>query len=160
MTLCELLFSKGIIYTSNFKTRAEDISFNSNEELFESLGYILSHVKRIDFETPSDHKIELANNASNYTIENGTTTGGHQMKYASQYRIYLSNINNIPLKLRNRLQKDSQMRITGTLFIEACKCLGFKHGSQQDIDAIYNYITQFLISTCSEQAALDRGYNL
>ena len=150
VTLRDILSCNDINYTSAFRHRAEDIYFDDTNELFYSLGYILSHYKLFEFQIPED----LPLIPGCYEITNGCTTNGNEMKYAGEYRIYFRNIDNIPDILRERLQKDDKMRMTGSLFIEACACLGFVPGRVQNKRAIENNILEL----CENQIEQDAFY--
>jgi hypothetical protein len=155
VTLRGILNQRGYNYVSSFTNRAEDIYFETVEELCFSLGYILKNVKRIDAEIPSNSEI-LERVAPNYPISPGFTSGGNSMKMAPQYRIYFNTIEGIPPKLEERLQNDPQMRITGSLFVEACMHIGFKPGNTQDKENIYDIISKFFNE--SEQKYFQSGY--
>ncbi|GHV91270.1 hypothetical protein AGMMS50268_17730 [Spirochaetia bacterium] len=160
MTLHDSLRGTAYAYVSKFGDKAEDIYFESTEELCEALGYILHNIKRIDAEIPDDQYAALSAIFPNYPIQNGLTTGGNKMKRAPQYRIYFNTIRNMPAKLRGRLQNDNQMRITGSLFVEACFFIGFvpwyptqnKNQIQMAVSSVF--------PKSSEQQAFMQGYNL
>lgn len=156
VTLRGILNQRGYSYDSFFTNRAEDIYFETVEELCFSLGYILKNVKRIDAEIPLNSGV-LEKVTPNYPISPGLTSGGNSMKMAPQYRIYFSTIEGMPLKLKERLQSDSQMRITGSLFIEACMNIGFRPGNTQNEKNIFNIISQ--IFNKSEQKYFLLGYD-
>lgn len=132
-TLRGVLQTMGYNYKSAFTDRAEDIYFQSINDLCFSLGYILKHIKRIDAEIPEEQIAELLRVIPNYPIKKGVTSGGNAMKWAPQYRIYFNSIVNIPNALKDRLQNDTMMRMTGSKFIESCFFIGFLPGSNQDI---------------------------
>ncbi|MCM1488156.1 MAG: hypothetical protein NC203_07305 [Firmicutes bacterium] len=155
VTLKDILRGNGFNYTSAFSYRAEDIYFDDTVELCFALGYILGHYKRFDFEIPED----LPSIPGCYEITNGFTSGGNEMKYSGEYRIYFQTIENIPDKLRERLQNDRQMRMTGSLFIEACACLGFVPGYNQNERAIESNILG-LFTHPREQRAFCSGLNI
>lgn len=154
LTLKNELRLRGYGYASLLTNHADDIYFDNPEELCESLGFILNHIQRFDFEIPEDYNPSIG-----YPIVNGTTSGGNPMKYGYQFRIYFNTIRNMPPKLRSRLQNDDQKRITGSFFVEACYYLGFRPGSYQNKSQIQNNILSIFSST-SEQAAFAKGLNL
>lgn len=156
VTLRNVLKQRGYSYNTVFAGRAEDIYFNAVEDLCFSLGYILQNVRRFDAEIPADRDFILRDIIPNYPISLGTTSGGHDMKWAPQYRIYFQTINRIPPELANRLQDDDQMRITGSLFVEACMYIGFNPGNSQDDDLIIEVIRE--IFDTDEQDAFWEGY--
>jgi len=159
MTLREILIQRGYEYESALGNRAEDIYFENVEELCISLGYILRHIRRFDAEIPEDwvHVIKRVN--PNYPITDGLTVSGHKMKYGPEYRIYFENTRQIPDALSARVQNDRQMRMTGSLFVEACMVLGYVHGSEQDMDLIFATMDEIFTSEV-ERAAIEEGYNL
>lgn len=132
-TLRDILQTRGYNYKSAFTDRAEDIYFQNINDLCFSLGYILKHIKRIDAEIPEEQIAELLRVIPNYPIKKGVTSGGNAMKWAPQYRIYFNSIVNIPNALKDRLQNDTMMRMTGSKFIESCFFIGFLPGNNQDI---------------------------
>ena len=141
-------------YQSSLSNHAEDIYFDDSVELCESLGFIVSHITRFDFEIPESY-----NPTVGYPIADGLTSGGNPMKYGRQYRIYFNTVTNMPPKLAGRLQNDNQMRITGSFFVEACSYLGFAPGSYQNTRAIRNNILS-LFTSPAEQAAFHYGLTL
>lgn len=150
-TLKEELWARGRVYSSSLTNHADDIFFDNSEELCESLGFIVNHIARFDFEIPANYNPSIG-----YPITNGTTSGGNPMKYGRQYRIYFDTIVNMPFKLARRLQNDNQNRITGSFFVEACFYLGFIPGSRQNTQQITNTILSIFTSP-SEQAAYNNG---
>ncbi len=155
ITLKKVLKQKGYDYETVFSKRAEDIEFDKVENLCFSLGYILRNVKKIDAEIPIDSTV-LDKITPNFPITSGSTTGGHKKKWAPEYRIYFKTIYQIPLELKKRLQDDNQMRITGSLFIESCMHIGFKHGNIQNEDLIIGVIKK--IFNTNEQKSFFEGY--
>ena len=153
-TLREELNSRGYGYSSQLTNHAQDIYFDDPEELCESLGFILKHIERFDFEIPENYNPPIG-----YPIANGTTSGGNPMKYGKEYRIYFDTVRNMPPKLRSRLQNDKQYRITGSFFVEACYYLGFQPGSYQNKSQIQSNILS-IFSYTSEQGAFADGLNL
>ncbi|WP_339055598.1 hypothetical protein KSU07_11855 [Fusobacterium animalis] len=156
VTLRGILNQRGYSYDSFFTNRAEDIYFETVEELCFSLGYILKNVKRIDAEIPLNSEV-LGKVRPNYPITPGFTSGGYSMKMAPQYRIYFNTVDKMPLKLAERLQDDLQMRITGSLFIEACMHIGFKPGNIQCKESVFSMISK--VFNESEQKSFLLGYN-
>ena len=133
VTLRSVLLQRGYNYKSFLGGRAEDINFETVNDLCYSIGYILRHVQRIDAEIPEEQIAELLRVIPNYPIKKGVSSGGNAMKWAPQYRIYFNSIVNIPNALKDRLQNDTMMRMTGSKFIESCFFIGFLPGSNQDI---------------------------
>lgn len=153
-TLGDELNSRGIRYVSQLTNHAQDIYFDNPEELCESLGYILNHIVRFDFEIPANYSPSIG-----YPIANGTTSGGNPMKYGSEFRIYFDTVRNMPKKLISRLQSDNKKRITGSLFVEACSYLGFQPGSYQNKSQIQEKILS-IFSSVSERSAFESGLKL
>lgn len=141
ITLNNVLCERGYKYTTVFMGRAEDIYFEDTRELCYSLGYILKNYKKLDAEIPINSNV-VRQIKPNYLITNGYTSGGNKMKQAPQLRIYFKTLKGIPQKLKLRLQNDNQMRITGSLFIEACLHVGFTHGHCQDEELIQKSIKE------------------
>lgn len=154
MTLKDELSKRGIQYNSSLSNHAQDIYFNNTEELCECLGFILSHINRLDMEIPEDIQSSIG-----YPIANGVTSGGNKMKYGSEYRMYFDTINKMPKQLLNRLQKDCKNRITGSRFIESCSYLGFKHGSSQNKAQIKKNILS-IFNSIDEINAFNYGLRL
>lgn len=146
-TLRSELSARGYRYQSVLSKRAEDIYFDNTEELCESLGFIVKHIVRFDFEIP-----ENFNPTFGYPITDGITSGGNPMKFGRQYRIYFDTIHNMPPKLLDRLQNDNQNRITGSFFVEACYYLGFRTGSYQNFSLIANNINTIFNSSLERNA--------
>lgn len=155
ITLWRLMNMRGIHYRSSFGGRAEDIIFDSSERVFLSLGYLLSHCRRFEFQIPEND----TQTYRSYPIANGKTSGGYIMKQTSQYRIYFDTTRNMPDELYGRLQNDNNRRITGSLFVEACYYLGFVAGVVQDYRNIEMNIRS-MIKTTSEEDAFEYGLNL
>lgn len=144
ITLKQELNNRELVYNSIFTNRAEDVYFKSIEELCFSIGYTLKHVRRVEAEVP----VRLAKDFG-YTI--------YGDKQASQYRIYYDTIVNMPPALATRLQCDDKMRITGSLFVEACMYLGFlpDYVNESEIEVRFKRI----FSNDNETQAFNEGYN-
>ena len=136
-TLESVLSQRGYGYQTFFANKAEDIDFKTVNDLCYSIGYILRHVQRIDAEIPEEQILEISRVIPNYKITTNNTSGGNVMKWGKQYRIYFNSIKNMPIELKERLQNDDKMRLTGSKFIEACFYIGFVPGSNQNIDLIF-----------------------
>lgn len=157
-TLRGELINRGHGYCSIFGDRAEDIYFETVQDLCYALGYILKYVKSIDAEIPEDRNAILSSILPNYPICNGVTAGGNVKKWAPQYRIYFYTTVNMPHELYCRLQNDDKIRITGSLFVEACMYVGFDPGRYQD-SVLIEQVVKNIFSAQSEQQAFDNGYN-
>ncbi|WP_302759282.1 hypothetical protein [Dialister invisus] len=136
-TLRDTLLQRGYKYESYLGERAQDICFQTVNDLCYALGYILSHIQRIDAEIPQEQVSEIIRVIPNYPITTNYTSGGNDMKWGKQYRIYFNSIINMPIELERRLQNDDKMRITGSRFIEACFFIGFVPGTNQNKDLIF-----------------------
>ena len=136
-TLRSVLSQRGYDCQTSFTDRVDDIYFKTVNDLCYSIGYILKHVQRIDAEIPEEQISENLRVIPNYPITTNYTSGGNVMKRSRQYRIYFNSIKNMPFELKGRLQNDDKMRLTGSRFIEACFCIGFVSGSNQNIDLIF-----------------------
>lgn len=141
-TLRDVLLQRGHNYESFLGKRAEDIYFETVNDLCYSIGYILRHAQRIDAEIPEEQISEILRDILSYPIAMGNTSGGNAMKWGKQYRIYFNSIRNMPVELKRRLQNDGKMRITGSRFIEACFYIGFIPGSNQDRDLIFKVMNR------------------
>lgn len=157
VTLRETLCQRGYKYHSIFAHVAEDVYFNTTKDLCFALGYILKNVHRVDAEIPNDRGALLSKILPNYPITTGYTSGGNEMKRAPQYRIYFNTTHNMPQELYNRLQNDNQMRITGSLFVEACMYIGFNPGNMQEKEVISAAIMEIFCNN-DEQEAFRNGY--
>ena len=72
---------------------------------------------KIDLESPARNKSTIP---GNYSIEEGTTTGGYDMKFGEEYRIYIKNITGIPPFLNAELkERGTRNRIGGSDAIKA-----------------------------------------
>ena len=142
MTLKEVLDAKGYHYDSIFTGRAIDIDFQTTEELCYALGYILKYVHRIDAEIPERRDDVLQLICPNYPITEAYTSGGYDMKWGAQFRVYFSTLRNMPLQLLCRIQDDPQMRLSGSAFVESLLYIGFNPGDVQDTDLIIAAINE------------------
>ncbi len=158
ITLISVLRQRGYGYNSIFGNVAEDICFKDTIDLCYALGYILRNNKKFDAEIPVDSSI-VQQIRPNYPIQNGYTSGGNLMKRAPQLRIYFHSTVNMPSSLKERLQQDDKMRITGSLFVEACLHLDFIHGKIQDEGLIKEVIASIFVDD-DEQKAFLNGYGM
>jgi len=72
---------------------------------------------KIDLETPERDNSSVP---GNYSIAEGTTSGGHEMKRSKQLRIYADDTKNIPTFLDKAVkERGTKNRIGGTEAIEA-----------------------------------------
>ena len=158
MTLKEVLAGKGYDYNSIFTNRAFDINFETTEELCYTLGYILKNVHRIDAEIPKRRNDILRAICPNYPITEAYTSGGYDMKWGAQFRIYFDTLRNMPVKLLERLQDDPQMRLSGSAFVESLLYIGFNPGEHQDNDLIFAAVYE-IFDSYSERSAFNDGFN-
>ncbi len=156
LTLRSVLLQRGYDYETFFTDRAEDIYFKTVNDLCYSIGYILRHVQRIDAEIPKEQISEILRVIPNSPITTSYTSGGNAMKWGKQYRIYFNSIRNMPVELERRLQNDDKMRITGSMFIEACFYIGFVPGLNQDRDLISEVMNE--IFDDEEIKSFEDGY--
>lgn len=156
VSLRQELLKRGISYKSKLSNRALDIHFASVAELCEALGYISKCMYHLDGEYPE----EMAGiDDWNMPITDGTTSGGHKMKWGREYRVYLKSVKNCPVKIREQLYNDSRMRFGCGKFVEALLCCGFMPGYSQDRAFIRKTIYS-IFTDPKEQAAFVCGYNL
>lgn len=156
ITLEKELSRRGYSYKSIFGCKAEDVYFESIEDLCFALGYIVKHVERVDAEIP-DNFSTTSKMGRHYSITNGVTSGGYVMKEAPQFRIYFKTISQMPDELRERLQNDDKMRITGSRFVEACMKIGFVPGADQNKKEIQSKILEIFHEE-NEKEAFRAGY--
>jgi hypothetical protein len=150
---------RGYGYVSIFASRAEDIYFDSIEEICETLGYIFENIHQLEAQIPDDQIASLRSIFPNYPIRTGFTSGGNKMKWKPQHRIYLRTLRNCPYALLSRKQNDNQMRFTGSLFIESCLFLGFLPGYEQFQDLIFSAMGE-IFPNQNEVDAFNHGRQL
>lgn len=158
MRLQDVLIEKGYSFQNTFTARANDIDFESEEDLAFALGYILGHANRIDAEIPEQQIKWIREIIPNYPIYDGTTISGDPIKWGRQYRIYFDTTRNMPNELRSHLQHDSHMRMTGSQFIESLFYVGFMPGAVQDENMIRGAFEE-IFDTASARQAFENGYD-
>jgi hypothetical protein len=127
-----------------------NIQFNSQNEYYEALGYLSAprRIVSIDAEIPSHMISEFRGRfGENYfEITDYGSPSGLPSKLGKQYRINLSNTNNILPILTQHLGRGSRncvKRINRSNFVEhIVSSNGFKFGEFQDFDAIKATIPQ------------------
>ena len=165
------LNSKAIVkqiqnFSSSFiGSRSGFIDFNSDEELFEVIGYLASpgRLAGIWAEIPNDEREQdfkrLFPGQTYMPITLTTTSGGKPSKYSPQFRINLANKTNCPTILEAAIGKGLGGAIVGRInkskfVVQLVHFFGFRFGNTQDLEAIkckvaeYGYISAF-----------NRGYN-
>lgn len=157
MKLKDALRRSGYPYTTVFTNRANDIDFETPEDLCFALGYILKHADRIDAEIPEGRNDLLSSIVPNYPITQSCTVSGYDMKWGAQYRIYFDSTRNMPRELLNYIQNDQFRRLSGSRFVESLLYIGFNPGTIQDEDLIRAVVEEvFVDSTCRQ--AFEEGY--
>ena len=95
--------------------KKEDWDALSANDKNKNVGFLKGNCK-IDLEQPE--KPEQTPNS--YPIKDGTTAGGHPMKYGEEYRIYVNDISGIPPFLNAELKEcGKKNRIGGSEAIKA-----------------------------------------
>ncbi|MCL2187390.1 MAG: hypothetical protein FWC16_01135 [Defluviitaleaceae bacterium] len=155
-TLSNELYLRGISYNSLLTNRANDILFSDVLELCEVLGYIARNVSHIDGEYPQGIAVPRD---WNMPITDNITSGGHEMKWGRQYRVYLGSVVNCPPIIRQRLHNDQHNRFGGSRFVEALLACGFTPGYGNNANIVMQTLVRIFTST-NEQNALTQGFNL
>jgi len=92
----------------------------SNAEKDNVVNFLRGNCK-IDLEHPENSQPT----PNSYPITDGTTKGGHPMKYGEEYRIYITNIIGIPPFLDAELKdRGTKNRVGGSQAIRAIKDYG------------------------------------
>lgn len=158
MRLKDALQRSGYPYTTVFTSRANDIDFETPEDLCFALGYILKHAERIDAEIPEGRDDLLRSIVPNYPITQSYTVSGNAIKWAAQYRIYFDSTRNMPRELLNCIQNDQFRRLSGSRFVESLLYIGFNPGTIQDEQLIRAAVEEVFVDSMCRQA-FERGYN-
>ena len=117
----------------------------------------MRNVHRIDAEIPERRDDVLRLICPNYPITEAYTSGGYDMKWGAQFRVYFNTLQNMPLKLLRRVQDDPQMRLSGSAFVESLLYIGFDPGDVQDANLVIAAICEVFDST-SERDAFNSGF--
>lgn len=145
--------------------RSGFIDFNSDDELFEVIGYLAKpgRLAGIWAEIPNDDREadfkRLFPGQPYMPITMNITPSGRPSKFSPQFRINLGNMTNCPAILRPAIGKGLGKAIVGRInkskfVVQLVHYFGFQFGDTQDVSAIkknvnaYGYINAF-----------NRGYN-
>ena len=144
--------------------RSGYIDFNSDDELFEVIGYLAKpgRIAGIWAEVPNDSREtdfkRLFPGQAYLPITMSTTPGGQPNKYSPQFRINLSDKTNCPSILRPAIGKGLGTSIVGRInkskfVVQLVHFFGFQFGDTQNVSAIRNKVTKY-----GYIKAFDRGY--
>lgn len=145
--------------------RSGYIDFNSDDELFEVIGYLAKpgRLAGIWAEIPNDDREadfkRLFPRQPYMPITMTTTSGGLPSKFSPQFRINLRNITNCPAILRPAIGKGLGSAIVGRInkskfVVQLVHFFGFKFGDTQDVSAIRKIVGEY-----GYTKAFNRGYN-
>lgn len=142
--------------------RARDIEFRNSHDLYEAIGFLCKPGVLIHFEAQvPDDKVDAFTSEFPgqyyYPISiNDETVGGYKMKTGIQLRLYLGNIENIPLQLSREIVDYNRIN-RGFFAYNLLKYYGFKTGRTQNERAIRSII----LNNYSEYITdFDRGFSL
>lgn len=153
-------------FSSSFiGSRSGFIDFNSDEELFEVVGYLAKpgRLAGIWAEIPNDSREadfkRLFPGQQYMPITMTTTSGGLPSKYSPQFRINLSDMTNCPAILKPAIGKGFGTSIVGRInkskfVVQLVHFFGFKFGDTQNVTAIKNKVAEY-----GYTKAFNRGYN-
>jgi hypothetical protein len=147
-------------------SRCHSLDFQSNESLFETIGYLAKPgvVVGIWAEIPHSALTEFTGNFPKETvmpITQGTTPQGMSNKFGVQCRLNLGYVDNCPLVLKSHLAKGLGKKIVNRLnntrfVLDLVKFFGFHFGNEKqqfanikEIASEYGYLDEFM-----------NGYNL
>lgn len=145
--------------------RSGYIDFNSDDELFEVVGYLAKpgRLAGIWAEIPSDDREAdfkyLFPGQPYMPITMTTTPSGRPSKFSPQFRINLANLTNCPAILKSAIGKGLGSSIVGRInkskfVVQLVHFFGFQFGDMQNVSAIRNKVTEY-----GYAEAFDRGYN-
>lgn len=145
--------------------RSGFIDFNSDDELFEVIGYLAKpgRLAGIWAEIPSDHREadfkRLFPGQEYMPITMTTTSGGLPSKFSPQFRLNLGDIKNCPSILLPAIGKGLGPSVVGRInrskfVVQLVHFFGFKFGSTQNVSAIKNKVAEY-----GYTKAFNRGYN-
>jgi hypothetical protein len=145
--------------------RSGFIDFNSDDELFEVVGYLAKpgRLAGIWAEIPSDDREadfkRLFPRQPYMPITMTTTPSGRPSKFSPQFRINLANITNCPDILIPAIGKGLGSSIVGRInkskfVVQLVHFFGFQFGDMQNISAIKNKVAEY-----GYTRAFNRGYN-
>ena len=145
--------------------RSGFIDFNSDDELFEVVGYLAKpgRLAGIWAEIPSDDREadfkRLFPRQPYMPITMTTTPSGRPSKFSPQFRINLANMTNCPDILIPAIGKGLGSSIVGRInkskfVVQLVHFFGFQFGDMQNISAIKNKVAEY-----GYTRAFNRGYN-
>ena len=145
--------------------RSGFIDFNSDDELFEVVGYLAKpgRLAGIWAEIPSDDREadfkRLFPRQPYMPITMTTTPSGRPSKFSPQFRINLANMTNCPDILIPAIGKGLGSSIVGRInkskfVVQLVHFFGFQFGDMQNISAIKNKVAEY-----GYTKAFNRGYN-
>ena len=145
--------------------RSGFIGFNSDEELFEVVGYLAKPGRLVGIwaEIPNDDREEdfkrLFPGQPYMPITMTTTPSGRPSKFSPQFRINLANMTNCPDILIPAIGKGLGSSIVGRInkskfVVQLVHFFGFQFGDMQNISAIKNKVAEY-----GYTKAFNRGYN-
>mgnify|MGYP006935962054 CR=1 FL=1 len=153
-------------FSSSFiGARSGFIDFNSDDELFEVVGYLAKpgRLASIWAEIPSDYREvdfkRLFPGHPYLPITMTTTPSGQPSKFSPQLRINLANITNCPAILKPAIGMGLGNSIVGRInkskfVVQLVHFFGFQFGDMQDVSAIRNKVAEY-----GYTKAFDRGFN-
>lgn len=153
-------------FSSSFiGARSGFIDFNSDDELFEVVGYLAKpgRLAGIWAEIPNDDREtdfkRLFPGQTYMPITLTTTTGGQPSKYSPQFRINLGDMTNCPAILKPAIGKGLGASVVGRInkskfVVQLVHFFGFQFGNTQNISAIRNKVAEYGYTN-----AFNRGYN-
>lgn len=145
--------------------RSGYIDFNSDDELFEVVGYLAKpgRLAGIWAEIPSDDREadfkRLFPGQPYMPITMTTTPSGRPSKFSPQFRINLSNMTNCPAILLPAIGKGLGSSIVGRInkskfVVQLVHFFGFQFGDMQNVSAIRNKVDEY-----GYTKSFNRGYN-
>jgi hypothetical protein len=145
--------------------RSGFIGFNSDEELFEVVGYLAKPGRLVGIwaEIPNDDREEdfkrLFPGQPYMPITKNTTPSGQPNKYSPQFRINLGDMTNCPAILKPAIGKGLGKAIVGRInkskfVVQLVHYFGFQFGDTQNVSAIKNIVAGY-----GYTKAFNRGYN-
>lgn len=153
-------------FSSSFiGARSGFIDFNSDEELFEVVGYLAKpgRLAGIWAEIPNDDREDdfkrLFPGQQYMPITMTTTSGGLPSKFSPQFRINLGDISNCPAILEPVIGKGLGSSVVGRInkskfVVQLVHFFGFQFGSTQNVSAIKKMVAEY-----GYTKAFNRGYN-
>ena len=163
---CKEVVRKIQAFNSSFiGDRSGFIDFNSDDELFEVIGYLAKpgRLAGIWAEIPSDDREvdfkRLFPRQPYMPITMTTTPSGRPSKFSPQFRINLANMTNCPDILIPAIGKGLGPSIVGRInkskfVVQLVHFFGFQFGDMQNVSAIKNKVAEY-----GYTKAFNRGYN-